>query len=516
MLISPHTIIFNDNTELKRRTSGAYKIANLMQELGWKTTVVEWISAWKKYELDEYLDTVITENTKLFMISYTWMKHDWFYVFVNRLCKKYPGIKVMLGGQQFIQHGYKQVDIALYGYAELALPDTIDWLFNNGKEPKGVVRPDDLDGMALLDCNKHYPAMGMGDYSITYQPDDHIQPFEQLTVELSRGCRFQCKYCNYAFLGVKQDTSTSQELLRNELMQNWERWGTTNYIIADDTFNDRDSKLEMLAEVVESLPFEPNFACFIRIDLTVSKPHQLELLSRARVWGHFYGVETLHHQAGKAVGKGMHPDKIKQGLLDMREHMMKTVGLYRGTLGLIAGLPHEPVSSWHETNQWLLDNWSDNSWEWWPLEISAEENINTVSEFTHNWQQHGYKEITDPARLENIRKMFSRQLGVQHKLDGKSLYWYADWATFEEATEFCHAWRTSDWFKQNHLMPNFHIMNFLDIRNKDNILKLTTYNQLYYLFEGPQYEKFIRPYIKAKIKDARRIKRQSVAGVISP
>lgn len=514
---TPHTIIFNDNWEIKRRTSGAYKVANLMHRLGWRTTQIDWVSSWEEHELIEYLDSMVDANTRMFMVSFTWMRHEWFQYFITRVTERYPGRKVVLGGQQFIQNGYQEVDVALYGYAELAVKDTIDWLFNSGAEPKGLARPDSLNGMALLDCNKHYPAMGLPDYAIHYMPDDHIQDFEQLTVELSRGCRFACKYCNYAFLGVKQDTSTTRDLLRQELIENYERWGTTNYIIADDTLNDRDSKLEMLADVVESLPFEPNFASFIRLDLTVSKPHQLELLSRARVWGHFYGVETLHPLAGKAVGKGMHPDKIKQGLLDMREHMMTKLGRYRGTLGMIAGLPHEPAESWQQSEDWLRENWSDNSWEWWPLEISIEENIATVSEFTRDWEKHGYKEITDPQRIERIHQMYNRQRadgesGVQHKMDGKSLYWTADWANIEQATEFVHAWRTSTWYNEEHLIANFHIMNFLQEGKIEKVLKMTDSNQSHFFKHGAQYNKFIKPYIQAKLRDVERIKKFTELG----
>ena len=488
-----------------------------MHKLGWRTTQLDWVSAWREDELVEYLDQMVDDDTLLFAVSFTWMRHSWFQYFIWRICERYPGRKVIMGGQQFIQNGYPQVDVALYGYAELAVEHTIDWLFHGAPEPKGLTRPNDLNGMALLDCNAHYPAMGLPDYAIQYMPDDHVQPFEQLTVELSRGCRFACKYCNYAFLGVKQDTSTTKEYLRKELIENYERWGTTNYIIADDTLNDRDSKLEMLAEVVESLPFEPNFASFIRLDLTVSRPQQLELLSRARVWAHFYGVETLHADAGKAVGKGMHPDKIKQGLLDMREHMMKTVGAYRGTLGMIAGLPHEPPSSWEASEKWLRENWSDNSWEWWPLEISIETNVATVSEFTRDWAKHGYREITDSQRIERIHQMYKRQkgdgtTGVQHKMDGKSLYWDADWANIEQATEFVYNWRSSDWYRDEHLIANFHIMNFITDRSVKDALKLTDSSQSEFFTDGSQYDKFIKPYIQAKLNDVKRLQELSQQG----
>lgn len=496
----PHCVIFNDNQEIKRRTSGAYRFANLLEQEGWHATVVDWVSSWSQLELYQYLDCIVGSDTLLFGISYTWLTPEWCQSFTQALRIRYPHIKIILGGQQFVQRDLG-VDLALYGYSELAVRDSLAWLFEGGDLPRGAEQPDELGGTVLVDCNRHYPAVSLGDYSIRYRPDDFVQPHEQLTVELSRGCKFRCKYCNYAFLGIREDTSTAAALLRAELVENYRRWGTHLYIIADDTLNDRDSKLEMLAHVVESLDFEVNFAAFIRIDLVVANPSQMQLLSRARVWNHFYGVETFHPQAGKAVGKGMHPDRIKQGLIDMREHMMQSLGVYRGTLGMIAGLPHEPPASWQESEAWLRANWSDNSWQWWPLEISTETHVATVSDFSRDWHKHGYRTITDPQRIEEIREMYDRRATqVQHKFDEHSLWWSADWADLGEAVEFCYHWKNSDWHENEKLIANFHILNHYDEFKDQGLLELKdsfhtdqTFNR------NHQYLKIIQPYIQRKL-----------------
>ena len=498
-----HAVIFNDNLEIKRRTMGAYKIANCLERMDWRATVVDWVSSWQEAELVEYLDAVVQDDTRLFGISYTWLTPEYATMLIAKLRKRYPGVRILVGGQQFIQHDLG-ADLYMYGYAEIALEHVIDYWFNNGEKPKGM-RPIELGGAQLIDCNADYRAMDMGDYGVTYREDDYLQSCEQLTVELSRGCRFACKYCNYAFLGIKQDTSTAKDLLRAELLRNWERWGTTNYIIADDTLNDRDSKLEMLAEVVESLPFEPNFSSFIRIDLTISKPHQLELLSRARVWAHFYGVETFHPGAGKAVGKGMAPERIKQGLLDMREHMLSKLGLYRGSLGMIAGLPGEPPESWQASEQWLLDNWLDQNWTWWPLEISTEDNLATVSEFSREWAKNGYKEMTDEARINYIKDVFLRQKNsIQHKYDHKTLYWQHAAADLKDAVDFVQRHRdyhaSQDWPIK---IPNFHVLNYAGEYEWNDLLQRTDEWSNIEVRHGGEYQRIINPYIKKKLKAVR-------------
>jgi hypothetical protein len=48
----------------------------------------------------------------------------------------------------------------------------------------------------------------------------------------------------------------------------------------------------------------------------VSRPNDREELLRMNFLGHWYGLETLDKTAGKAIGKGMDPDRLKQGILD--------------------------------------------------------------------------------------------------------------------------------------------------------------------------------------------------------
>lgn len=490
--MTSHCIIFNDSIDIKRRNAGAYKIANVLQGFGWKTNVIDWISDWSDQDLFYYLDKIVNSNTRLFAISYTWLKPDWANKFITKIKNRYPNIKFIAGGQQPFQHNIN-ADVMLYGYAENAIYPIISYLFNGGPKPKGI-RPSFSPKSLLIDGNADYTAMGMKNYSIYYTDDDFIQSKEVLAIEISRGCRFKCAYCNYAFLGVKEDTSTTKSLLKQELLENYNKWGTKNYIIADDTFNDRDSKLEMLAEIVEELPFEPNFTSFIRIDLLISRPRQLELLARARVWAHFYGIETFHKEAGKAVKKGMDPDKIKEGLLNIEKYMIEKLGLYRGTVGMIAGLPHEPQSSWQESQEWFEKNWSKNSWFWWPLEISIDQNNKTLSTFSNDWKKFGYREIKNKDLLNKINSLV-----IKHKYDSNVLIWEADWATKEQAINFVNDTMPT---RRPMKLSNFTILSFWDeVKNLNkHLLDLDYIENDTVIFKNTIGRRLVETYIKNKLE----------------
>ena len=350
-------------------------------------------------------------------------------------------------------------------------------MFDGGEQPKGRY-PEWAPNSLLVDANHMYAGLDIDKFDCEYHSHDFIENHEALTLETSRGCRFKCKYCNYAFLGVKEDYGRSEDDMYNELMRNYEKWGTTNYIISDDTFNDRDNKIEKLALAVERLPFEPNFTCFIRLDLVISKPHQVDLLIRARCWGHFYGIETFHPQEAKAIGKGMHPDKIKKGLLWIRDEFNNRLGLYRGTCGMIAGLPYEPVQSWYDSLDWLDKNWE--SFFYWGLHISDDPDTQTQSDFSVDAQKFGYFETKNQEVLDwSIEKGYNvpfkaDPMGrLNNKLDNRALVWENDITNFKEASLFGEMYHNKYFFKQR--LSNFDMTEYIGKfpEDKKELLSLT-------------------------------------------
>ena len=161
-----------------------------------------------------------------------------------------------------------------------------------------------------------------------------------LTIELARGCKFQCKFCSFTVLGVKDDYSRCAESLDAELRENYEKWGVTMYTVSDETINDRPEKLKKIAEISRNLPFELNLMGFMRGDLLVANPDTWQDIWDMGLWSHFYGIETLNHEAGKFVGKGMNPERLKDGLLKVKK-WFEDQGKYRVTLSTIIGIPGE-------------------------------------------------------------------------------------------------------------------------------------------------------------------------------
>ncbi len=108
----------------------------------------------------------------------------------------------------------------------------------------------------------------------------------------------------------------------------------------------------MLNDMYRTLPFDMEFSTYARLDLILSKPETLPQLMESGMRSVFFGIETLNHASGKAVGKGMNPERIKRGLEDIKREYPE---LFVCT-GFISGLPHETKDTLRTTIDWLRDS----------------------------------------------------------------------------------------------------------------------------------------------------------------
>lgn len=463
-----HFVIFNDTSLFRRRASGAYRLATLLKRRGYSVEVVEYLSIWSADELELLLTSVVTQETIAFGFSYTWMTDDSVRSVVSMLKRLYPNKKIFAGGQQPFQHNLG-FDIMITGYVEHALDNLLLYL-NDNVVPAHAKHINILGGLHI-NGNKSYPAPNIADLTVEYDDSDFVDSGEVLTLELSRGCRFACKFCSYPFLGFKHSTYRNYDNLRQELISNYEKYGITSYTIADDTVNDDEAKLEMLANVVESLPFEIDFAAFVRVDLVATRPHHMELLKRCRIWAHFYGIETFDPVAAKSIGKGMPAARIQQTLLAIRAYFLQHLGLYRGSCGLIAGLPGETPDSWKQTQQWMQDNWSSETWHWWPLDITDDlDNDIVQSDIARNKAKYGYSKITDQTLIDKFL-ITERKYLTHHQVDDKFFYWQNQHTNFFEAFKYSHDISVSN--QSSFYSPNFYILSYKHlVDDKKKLLQL--------------------------------------------
>jgi radical SAM superfamily enzyme YgiQ (UPF0313 family) len=222
------------------------------------------------------------------------------------------------------------------------------------------------------------------------------------------------------------------------MRHNYDTFGVTRYYVADETFNDRKEKIIKFADVAERLDFKPYFSGFVRADLLVKHLDWLEHMARLNFGGQYYGIESFNHASSKIVGKGMDPEKIKEGLVHIKKYMSERV-FYRGTISLIVGLPFDTRQNWAETKEWLMNCWGDQSLVIFPLDVqdlkdSGSENYTNVSKFSKNLVKYGLREMQTYSR------------------------------TFRGNDDYFYNWRNGNWYKGD-FMWEHDTMNILEARN---------------------------------------------------
>lgn len=382
-----HCLIMNIEERSHTRSLGPYRIAHWLRDNGWDTEVIDYCAHWSHDELMELCLSRINDNTRFIGFSslFTgWTNH--MEIFSLFLKNYYPNIIQISGSSSLPNADMSAVDYHIYGFGEKALDVLLKYLFSNGEAPRAT----NYFNTQLIDAS-HYPAYPLKEYTVLYEERDYLQPWEFLSIETGRGCKFKCSFCNFSVLGVKGDYSTSQDSFEKQLNENYDRWGIKNYVIAEETFNDRTEKVEKFSQVVQRLNFEPWFAAYIRADLLISRKHEVEHLANMNVFGQFYGVESFNQKTSKAIKKGMDRGKMKEGLLKVKEYFEKNNNKYRGNISLIVGAPYETKESLYSSLDWLVDNWKTQSFTAYPLGIPI---YGRQSILSGSYSNNEYEEIS--------------------------------------------------------------------------------------------------------------------------
>jgi radical SAM superfamily enzyme YgiQ (UPF0313 family) len=230
--------------------------------------------------------------------------------------------------------------------------------------------------------------------STQYTDYDQLKPGEVLTLEIARGCKFKCSFCSFPLIGMKDIASytKTEETLYDELFDNYSKWGITDYWLADDTFNDSNEKVEMLLRVSQRLPFQLRFRCYLRLDIVAMHPQQIQMLYDMGLRSCWFGVETFHPEASKAIGKGMSAEKRKKTLYEVQKVWGNDVSIHAG---YIIGLPHEDLASVQREFEWFMepDNPVNHNPNFIPLIINppGAYTHHPMSEIDRNHEKYGYK-----------------------------------------------------------------------------------------------------------------------------
>jgi lipoate synthase len=388
-------LIFADNKYQQHRMGilrapGAHRIATHLRNHGLDTEVVDFYLDWTLDELKLVIDTYLSKPTLFvgFSCSLMFDGTDNFKNIRDYIRATNPDVKIVIGGYGTTQKGFDGADFYLEGYSEYAILALVEHLKDNTQPIKY-----DLDeyNNKVIYTKELYPVNKLTSLDIKYIPSDFIKHNEVLSLETARGCIFKCKFCSFQLLGKsKLDYLRDADEIRNEIVNNYTNYGTTHYIVTEDTFNDTDQKVDMLYNIAMSLPFKLKFMGYVRADLLAAKPHNIDKMVEMGFTSMHFGIETFNDHAGQIIGKGMPSAKLKETLVNLKKKYPEVY--INGTF--IVGLPGETEQDIQDTANWILDSKTIDFWTFNPLMIPKKNKLIYSSEFTDNYLMYGYSKMT--------------------------------------------------------------------------------------------------------------------------
>lgn len=337
------------------RSVGAYRLATDLRRAGLNVQVIDLITEFSDDEMKKILDTIISDKTKIIGISTTFMtpfrksildKYDFrlknYFIFetIFKHCRdRFPNIKIIVGGPAANRLEYLKPDIVFFGYGEL--------------EIQNILKQSDIKS-EMQTYTESKSNFDLCNLDTEYQDSDIMFHGESLVLELTRGCRFKCKFCSYPLNGRKANTYfKNQDSLRAELIRNFEKFGTTTYFFADDTFNESIDKLKYFSSVFKTLPFKIEFTAYLRLDLIYYHREMIDLLKQLGLRAAFFGIESLNDRSALAIGKGLGRAKTIEILSVLKKEWGTAVQI---TTSYIIGLPFDTPDTVKEWMEVVLDD----------------------------------------------------------------------------------------------------------------------------------------------------------------
>ena len=302
-----------------------------------------------------------------------------------------PAPAWVVAARSLIESSFPNLDWILGG-ANSDAPLTNTWLRFH-QNPEDQLRKY-LDEKLSL-SRKHIPFNILTNTG-TYMDNLGIRSGEVLGLEWGRGCQFRCRFCRYKSIGKEKNTYLrNPDIIRQDLILNYEKYGTTRYMYVDDTTNESIEKIESMVRVAQSLPFQVEWVGYGRLDLIGSNQSTINLLRDSGLRSMYFGIESFNREASKLVGKGWNGVHGKEFLLELKHHWRGEVNFHTS---FIVGLNPETPEEIDDTLNWCLQNNMD-SWQFIPLSVTSIPLLDS-SEFDRRCAEFGYI-FPDPALPNN-------------------------------------------------------------------------------------------------------------------
>jgi radical SAM superfamily enzyme YgiQ (UPF0313 family) len=275
-----------------------------------------------------------------------------------RLKQINPKIIVLVGGPHItaVPHEtmekFPSFDIAAIGEAEETISDLLDTLEgkknNSLADVNGIIfrennhlittKPraliQDLDSLPL-------PAWDMlPDLKKYYFAPAWTQHSQSMTILTSRGCPYQCIYCDRKVFGNRIRYHSAKYVMEMIRLLN-SRYGINHLRIGDDIFMIKKERMLKVCEMLFAEKMKVTWSCLARVDSI--NPETLARMKKAGCFSIAFGVETGSQKIHDFEKKKIKLSQIAEAVKITRKAGIKTISFN------IIGHPMETIETIKET-----------------------------------------------------------------------------------------------------------------------------------------------------------------------
>jgi radical SAM superfamily enzyme YgiQ (UPF0313 family) len=487
-------IIFTDLTGqfYHNKPAGAYSLASTLRREGFSVLVVDHFQRYlrKPQLMFEVIHKYIGDNTLFVGFSSTfftqnlpddkdftnWLEFDsgntvpafpdefTSRLLIKQIKKINPKTKIVYGGMnsnkpEVLESDFG-IDYVVHGYAEISALALANHLkFGH------LLKTKQSGNVTVLDYAAFDAEFDFKHHLTRYEDHDILQHGETLVVETSRGCMYDCTFCNFPLRGRKRDDfsyHTHEDLLYEYFMRNYELAGITNYMLSDSTFNETTEKLIRFRDVVKRTGLDLKFTCWIRTDLLHKHPEQLEILIDSGITSVWLGLESLHQPSVSAITKKCNVEDIKQTILNIRKVGGEDFKIYAS---FIVGLPHDTPKTIATWMDWVINESPIDCVQIEALAI-GDSRTPWPANFSTNLESYGYTRVE--SEYNDKYKYFD------------VVNWYNKVWTFIEARELALKYQQQLWTTGRNRLASFPLFGMFSYGYKFDDIKNLSINNLPY------------------------------------
>lgn len=242
---------------------------------------------------------------------------------------KTKGLKVVAGGPLFITQSneFDQVDHLVLNEAEGSLPEFLQDLENGNARP--VYRSQD------------WP-----DIQKTPSPEwqlINMKKYESMNIQYSRGCPFNCEFCDIRILNGEKPRRKSKDQVLEELEALYRKGWRGSVFFVDDNFigNRAVLKKHLLPSLIDWMERKKHpFHFYTEVSINLADDEDLmQLMARAGFEKVFVGIETPHEESLTECNKYTNKNRdLMANVKKIQGHGLEVQG------GFIIGFDHDPPS----------------------------------------------------------------------------------------------------------------------------------------------------------------------------